>query len=117
MKRIIEDKSILKSPGLYGVVGGEFVCVRVCGFLFVCFSLFTQCKILLPFIREKAESHFWLHSFHMSSEPSLKRNVEAHAISYNIPQPQTSRKVKIFNIRQIALEMTCSHLFFNLIRK
>jgi len=27
MKRIIEDKLILKPPGLYGVVGGIFVCM------------------------------------------------------------------------------------------
>lgn len=44
MKRIIEDKSILKPPGLYGVVGGGFV-VPVCVFLFVFLCWFTQCKI------------------------------------------------------------------------
>lgn len=63
--------------------------------LFVCS---TQCKILFPFIRENAESLFLFRSFHMSSEPSLERNVETLVVSYNIPQSQISRKVKIFNI-------------------
>lgn len=59
--------------------------------LFVCS---TQCKILFPFIRENTESLFLFHSFHMSSEPSLKQNVETLVVSFNIPQSQISRKVK-----------------------
>lgn len=68
MKRTTEDKSILKLPGLHGVVGGVFVSVLV----FVWLGFFTQCKILLPFIMENRETLFWWHSFHMGSELSLK---------------------------------------------
>jgi len=80
------------------------VCVCLC---------FTQYKILLFLIRENANLFF---GFHMSSESSLKVNMEVHAISYNITQSPTSRKVKIFSIQQMILELTCSYPFLNLLR-
>lgn len=60
MERIIEDKTILTPPGLYGVVGGGFVCVFgfVGVFLFVFVCLFYSMKNFAPFCKGECRIPF-----------------------------------------------------------